>query len=176
MTGTLDEAVTKASIDLDVSLKVLIISLPLKMTIPLAVSDGLIKKGAIRATVGPSSIAVSPDVKATIKGTLKINDGNAEEITCLNVDTVVAADDAALTVKDDCEYYRKVQDPNCGDICLPAKIGVCPRSIVVSTGGLEAGKCADKGYTVDKGEQDQKAGPCGTLKIEKWAKADNIIV
>merc|ERR1712000_170218 len=80
---------------------------------------------------------------------------------------------ASLTVKDDCQYYRKVQDPSCGDICLPSQIGVCPRSIVVSTGGLEAGKCADKGYTVDKGEQDQEAGPCGTLKIELWAKADD---
>lgn len=90
MTGTLDEAVTKASIDLDVQLKVLIISLPLKMTIPLAVSDGLINTGAIKATIGPSTIAVSPDVKATVKGTVKMNDGNGEEITCLNIDTVVA--------------------------------------------------------------------------------------
>merc|ERR1711907_536859 len=91
MSGTLDEAVTKASIDVDVSLKVLIISVPLKMTIPLAVSDGLIQKGAIKSTIGPSTIAVSPDVKATAKGTVKINDGNGEEITCLNVDTVVAS-------------------------------------------------------------------------------------
>jgi len=90
MSGTLDEAVTKASIDVDVSLKVLIISLPLKMSIPLAVSDGLITKGAIKSTVGPSTIAISPNVKATVKGTMKINDGNGEEITCLNVDTVVA--------------------------------------------------------------------------------------
>jgi hypothetical protein len=91
MSGTLDEAVTKASIDLDVSLKVLIITVPLKMSIPLAVSDGLIQKGAIKSTVGPSTIAVSPNVKATAKGTVKINDGNGEEITCLNVDTVVAS-------------------------------------------------------------------------------------
>jgi len=91
MTGTLDEAVTKASIDLDVKLKVLIISVPLKMTIPLAVSDGLISKGAIKSTIGPSTITVSPDVKATLQGTVKMNDGNGEEITCLNVDTVVAA-------------------------------------------------------------------------------------
>jgi len=89
MTGTLDEAVTKASIDLDVNLKVLIVSVPLKMSIPLAVSDGLINKGAIKSTIGPSSIVVTPNVKATLKGTMKINDGNAEEITCLNVDTVV---------------------------------------------------------------------------------------
>merc|ERR1712070_22341 len=91
MSGTLDESVTKASIDLDVSLKVLVISLPLKMTIPLAVSDGLITKGTIKSTVGPSTIAVSPDVKATVQGTMKISDGNGEEITCLNVDTVVAS-------------------------------------------------------------------------------------
>jgi len=91
MSGTLDEAVTKASIDLDVSLKVLIITVPLKLSIPLAVSDGLIQKGAIKSTIGPSTIALSPDVKATMKGTVKINDGNSEEITCLNVDTVVAS-------------------------------------------------------------------------------------
>merc|ERR1719161_1823342 len=67
MSGTLDEAVTKASVDLDVQLKVLIISLPLKLSLPLQVSDGLINKGALKATIGPSTIAVSPDVKATIK-------------------------------------------------------------------------------------------------------------
>jgi hypothetical protein len=93
MTGTLDEAVTKASIDLDVSLKVLFVSVPLKMTIPMAVSDGLISKGAIKATVGPSSLVISPNVKATLKGTMKVNDGNGEEITCLNVDTVVSGKD-----------------------------------------------------------------------------------
>lgn len=92
MTGTLDESVTKASIDLDVSLKVLIISVPLKMTIPLDVSDGLISKGAIKSAVGPSTIAVTPNVKATMKGTMKINDGNSEEITCLNIDTVVGSE------------------------------------------------------------------------------------
>merc|ERR1711879_576693 len=35
MSGTLDEALTAASIDVDVSLKVLVISVPLKLTIPL---------------------------------------------------------------------------------------------------------------------------------------------
>merc|ERR1719161_2133062 len=63
MSGTLDEAVTKASIDLDVSLKVLFISIPMKMTIPVAVSDGLIKKGAIKSTIGPNTIAVTPNLK-----------------------------------------------------------------------------------------------------------------
>jgi len=98
MTGTLDEAVTKATIDLDVSLKVLFISVPLKMSIPLSVSSGLIKKGAIKSTVGPNTIVISPNVKATLKGTMKVNDGNGEEITCLNVDTVVAAADNRVVV------------------------------------------------------------------------------
>jgi len=99
MAGTLDEAVTKASIDLDVKLKVLFISVPLKMTIPITVSDGLISKGAIKATVGPSSLVISPNVKATIKGTMKVKDGNAEQITCLNVDTVVSGrDEYAIAV------------------------------------------------------------------------------
>lgn len=92
MTGTLDEAVTKASVDLDVTLKVLILSIPLKMTIPLDVSAGLINKGAIKSTIGPNTVVVKPAVTAKLTGTMKINDGNGEEITCLNVDTVIAGD------------------------------------------------------------------------------------
>lgn len=92
-TGTLDEAVTKASIDLDVSVKVLFVKVPLKLKIPFATSPGLINKGPIKTVIGPSTIAVSPDVKATLKGTVKMNDGNGEEITCVNVDAVVAAND-----------------------------------------------------------------------------------
>jgi len=89
MTGTLDEDVTDTSIDLDVTMKVLFVSVPLKLTIPLSVGPKL-AKGAIKATVGPSSVVVSPNVKATLKGTMKVNDGNGDEITCLNVDTVVS--------------------------------------------------------------------------------------
>merc|ERR1711997_738134 len=96
MSGTLDEAVTAASIDVDVSLKVLVISVPLKLTIPLTVSDGLINKGAIKSTVGPSTIKVSPAIKATVKGTVEMNDGNGEEITCINVDSVVANEQSLL--------------------------------------------------------------------------------
>jgi hypothetical protein len=92
MTGTLDEAVTKASIDLDVSLKVLFVKVPLKLSIPFATSPGLINKGAIKTTIGPSTIKISPNVKATLKGTVTMNDGKGEEIVCLNVDAVVAGD------------------------------------------------------------------------------------
>merc|ERR1712211_41261 len=92
VTGTLDEAVTNMAIDLDVSLRVLFISVPVKMNIPIATSPGLIKKGAIKLSLGPSSVVVSPDVNAHMKGTVKVADGNAEQITCLNIDTVVMGD------------------------------------------------------------------------------------
>lgn len=91
MTGTLDETVTRPSVALDVKLKVLFVSVPLKLNIPIATSPGL-PKGAIKITAGPNTVVVSPNVKATMKGTMKLNDGNGEEITCLNIDTVVAGD------------------------------------------------------------------------------------
>ena len=92
MAGTLDEVVTTASIDLDVSVKVLFVKVPLKLSIPFATSPGLINKGAIKTTIGPSTIKISPNVKATLKGTVTMNDGKGQEIVCLNVDAVVAGD------------------------------------------------------------------------------------
>jgi hypothetical protein len=78
----------------------------------------------------------------------------------------VAAANAA-----DCEYYRKLTGAECADSCVPATLGICPRSLIVKEGGLDAGKCKDIGYTTDKGEQDQKCGPCGTLKFEHYTKS-----
>lgn len=84
------------------------------------------------------------------------------------------------TAAADCAYYRKVSDGACADDCVPDTLGICPRSLIVKEGGLEAGRCADLGYTVDKGEKDQKAGPCGTLKFETYTKSlsagDEILV
>jgi len=93
MTGTLDEATTKAAIDLDVMMRVLWISAPFKMGIAVQASNGLLEKGPAKITIGPSTIVVSPNIKTTMKGTMKISDGSGQEITCLNVDTVVAATD-----------------------------------------------------------------------------------
>jgi hypothetical protein len=78
--------------------------------------------------------------------------------------------------KDDCVTYHKIADGSCGDLCLKSKVGICPRSIITKTGGLEEGSCKDAGYTVDEGEKDQQAGPCGILEIEKWDKAKAILV
>jgi len=69
------------------------------------------------------------------------------------------------------DYYRKLENASCADCDVPATLGFCPRSLIVKEGGLDAGKCADIGYTVAKGKMDQKAGPCGTLHFETYAKA-----
>ena len=70
-----------------------------------------------------------------------------------------------------CESYRKVTNGECADACIDSTVGICPRSIVVSAGGLDAGKCADISYTVADGAIDQKAGPCGTLHFNKYKQA-----
>merc|ERR1712087_935836 len=119
MSGTLDEAVTAASIAVDVTLKVLVISGPLKLIILLIVSDGLINKGAIKSTVGPSTVKVSPAIKATVKGTMKMNDGNGEEITCINVDSVVANEQSLWSECFHCHIstYGRLMAINDSEVC-----------------------------------------------------------
>jgi hypothetical protein len=119
----------------------------------------------------------SPDPSLYFKAyKVSLSDPSAAKTTPTKRVAQFLPGDMVMKAKDDCEYYRKVQDPHCGDVCLPAKMGVCPRSIIVSEGKLEAGKCAEKGYTVDRGEKDEEAGPCGTLKIEQWVKPLEISV
>lgn len=71
----------------------------------------------------------------------------------------------------DCVTYRKIVDVTCADSCLDDTVGICPRDLVVKSGGLEAGSCNDAGFSVDKGPTTQSAGPCGTLNFEQWAKS-----
>merc|ERR1719375_1256916 len=124
-------------------------------------------------SAGTVPVSVTLDLSAALPGPLtktktiaKATAKNGDDLFCMEIDSAPAEAIQA----DDCQTYRRIENGECGDICLGSKIGVCPRSIVVTTGQLEAGKCKDAGYTEDKGEQDTKAGPCGTLKIEKWAK------
>merc|ERR1719424_1491813 len=88
---------------------------------------------------------------------------------------ILSAAFLAATAAADCAYYRKVVNNSCADDCVPSTLGICPRALIVKEGGLDAGKCADIGYTVDQGEQDQKAGPCGTLKFEHYGKATQLV-
>ena len=97
-------------------------------------------------------------------------DGHAH-LEIRSIEAVPASAELAAVAPADCASYRKVVDGECADDCLGSSVGICPRSIVVSTGGLEAGACKDIQYTVADGTTSQKAGPCGTLSFNKWKKA-----
>merc|ERR1719198_2094459 len=125
-----------------------------------------ISAGTVPVNVDLALSAALPGALAKTKTITKATAKNGDRLFCMEIDSAPA--EAILA--DECQTYRRIENGECGDICLGSKIGICPRSIVVSTGQLEAGKCKDAGYTDAKGEQDTKAGPCGTLKIEKWAK------
>jgi hypothetical protein len=87
MKGTLDEPLSKISVDLDVKLKVLFVSIPLKLKIPLSISPAF-PQGAFASTIGPVSGAISPDPHAHVTGTAVLNDGSAEEVACLKLDVI----------------------------------------------------------------------------------------
>jgi len=74
----------------------------------------------------------------------------------------------AFSASSSCVDYRKITDGECADACIDSTVGICPRSIVVSAGGLDAGKCADVGYAVADGSIDQQAGPCGTIHFNQY--------
>merc|ERR1712228_408239 len=80
-----------------------------------------------------------------------------------------------VSVVSSCDNYRRIDNGACADSCVPGSLGVCPRSIIISMGGLEAGTCSQAGYTVPKGEFEQKAGPCGTLKFKSYGSAAGLV-
>jgi hypothetical protein len=93
--GTLDESLSKLSVNLDVNIKVLFVSIPLKMKIPLSISPPF-PQGVFGLTMGPISGTISPDPHAHVKGTAVLDDGNAEEVACLKLDVV--SEDTATKV------------------------------------------------------------------------------
>jgi len=77
---------------------------------------------------------------------------------------------------DDCEMYMKTEGAHCGDLCLGAMVGICPRSMVAYMGGVKPGSCKDAGYTVYMGEESKFAGPCGTLTAKSWDKPGEPVI
>ena len=88
-TGDLDESVSAGEADVDLTVKVSFIRLPVKMTIPFSISPP-IPKGPVTVKAGPPSNAgamiASQGVKVEVTGTVKLNDANKEEISCLSID------------------------------------------------------------------------------------------
>lgn len=77
---------------------------------------------------------------------------------------------AAVAGASACDSYNRVADGVCADTCLGDFVGLCPRSLIVSKGGLSAGSCSSLGYTDAAGTLKQAAGPCGTLDFNKYTK------
>jgi hypothetical protein len=86
ITGTLDEDVDKLSVGVDLTVKVPLIPIPeIKLSIPASISPA-VKKGDLKITVGPAVSEVPAiAVPVTVSGNVKVNDGNAEEIVCLQI-------------------------------------------------------------------------------------------
>jgi len=89
---------------------------------------------------------------------------------CVHACGCETCDDIPTLKANDCSTYRKVVDGTCAEACLGSMVGICPIGLVIKAGGLETKKCADDGFTQDQGELDQAAGPCGTIKFEKYTK------
>jgi len=84
VTGTLDEDVAKVDVGVDLSIKIPLVPLPeIKLDIPASISPA-VKQGDLKITVGPVASEV-PDIVVNVTGNVKINDGNAEEIVCLQI-------------------------------------------------------------------------------------------
>jgi len=87
VTGTLDELVSKLTVDLDLTLKVLIFSHKVTMAIPVSYTPGL-PKGDLKLTAGPPQTPPSLQSRVgpvSVSGTVKMNDAQSQEIACLSV-------------------------------------------------------------------------------------------
>lgn len=93
LTGTLNEDLSKVSVDVDLTIKALFVKIPLKLNVPIVYTPG-IKQGAISVSAGPATAVsvsaegpwLSPNVKVEVTGTVQANDGSSEEIACVKID------------------------------------------------------------------------------------------
>ena len=84
-----------------------------------------------------------------------------------------------------CTTYHRIDEGTCADACLlcadtclEAFLGYCPRSIVVTTGGLTNGSCLSLGYDIVNAAEPQltmTAGPCGTLVFDLYASNSSTV-
>ena len=67
-----------------------------------------------------------------------------------------------------CENDRRIEDGTGAEACISGFVGICPRSLVVAAGGLQAGIRSGAGYTTIGADMDQQAGPCGTITFKTY--------
>lgn len=93
ITGTLDELVSKTSLNLALKLKIGWLTHAINMAIPITYAPGL-PKGALQLTVGPPAQQLEvdePEITVSVSGTVKLDDGNAQEIACIDVSSTETA-------------------------------------------------------------------------------------
>jgi len=85
VSGTLDEAITKTTVHVDLKIHE-VFSIPLKLDIPVVLSPGL-PSGDFKLTAGPSKPGnlAAPDLGLSVTGTVTVDDGNDQEVCCINV-------------------------------------------------------------------------------------------
>jgi len=92
LAGDLDETVPAGELDVDMEIKVLFISVPIKMNIPFTISPP-IPSGTFKVSVGPISSeddstvpeVDSPEITVHVSGNIKLNDAKKEEIACVAI-------------------------------------------------------------------------------------------
>jgi hypothetical protein len=88
LTGNMDEDVSNLDVGLDLTVKAGIKFPPLKFNIPVAISPA-IKEGPLKVTLGPESNSAGSLVAdldpISVDGKITINDGNKEEIACIDI-------------------------------------------------------------------------------------------
>jgi len=97
ISGTLDEDLAKMTVGVDLNIKVPIVKLPaIDLNVPVSYSPG-IKKGDVKATFGPSTSQLM-GTPVSVTGTVKINDGNSEEVACIEIDSSEKEQTSAVVV------------------------------------------------------------------------------
>lgn len=95
ISGSLDEDLDKMAVAVDLNIKIPLIKLPeITLNVPVSYSPG-IKKGDVKATFGPSTSRM-PNVAVDVEGTVKLNDGNAQEVVCINITSAATLDDQVI--------------------------------------------------------------------------------
>ena len=87
VSGSLDESLASITTDVDLTVKASFIKVPIKMTIPASLSPA-IPQGDLKATFTPVSsdeTLEAPAISVTVNGQVKANDGNGQEIACLQL-------------------------------------------------------------------------------------------
>merc|ERR1712014_88735 len=87
--GSWDEDIQKMSIDIDLKLRVLLLTHLIKMTIPISYTPGLVK-GPFNYTAGDfnltgGELGATVGTPISLSGTVKMMDAKSEEIYCWDV-------------------------------------------------------------------------------------------